>query len=783
MQEPRIPDNEAERLDALRRLNLLDTAAEARFDRITRIAQRHFQVPIALVSLVDKERQWFKSKQGLDACETSRGISFCGHAILSEEIFSIPNALEDPRFADNPLVTDGPKIRFYAGAPLHAPNGHRIGTLCIIDDKPRAFSTEELVVLRDLADAVEAELERGHLLRAQVELSSFKHVLDRTLDMIFMFDTRTLKFNYVNDGARQSMGYTQDELLQMHPYDIKPEIQKEKFEQLIAPLLAGEKQVLNFETLHRHKDGHDFPVSIALQIVRSDGEADRFVAIVRDITERKRLDRLKSEFISTVSHELRTPLTSIRGALGLVLGKATGGIPEKAQLMLGMAERNCDRLTLLINDLLDLDKIESGRLEVDLKPADLLELAKRALEDNEGYARQHNVTLRLHTDLMHAPIQGDAHRLLQVFANLISNAVKFSPQGSEVVISVSQRGDHVRATVRDQGAGIPEHFRDRIFQRFAQADSSDTRQKGGTGLGLSITKAIVERHNGKIEYETELGKGTAFHFDLPVFHASLIGTPDSASGVRVLVCEDNPDVATILAAMLEQKGINSDIAASAEAARTLLATQAYRMLMLDLSLPDADGIQFLQELRSVPATADLPVIIVSGRAEEGRIGFTGDGVAIVDWIQKPVKPARLEAALREALRRNNRPRILHVEDDADIIQIAQSLLSARAEFSHVATVHGARSLLGKNDYDLVILDLGLTDGSGLDLLDELKGRCPVMIFSGQNPDGDVSGRVHAALTKSMTSNEQFVETIQKILNDQTALHQPSSYMQTCGSTS
>ena len=158
MKKPDIPRNEDKRQSALCSLNILDTPAENRFDRITRRAQQHFGVPITLVSLVDAERQWFKSRQGLDAPETPRDISFCGHAILSNDIFYIPDAHEDPRFADNPLVTGPPHVRFYAGAPLRAPNGERIGTLCIIDNKPREFTLEELSVLRDLADEVEKEL-------------------------------------------------------------------------------------------------------------------------------------------------------------------------------------------------------------------------------------------------------------------------------------------------------------------------------------------------------------------------------------------------------------------------------------------------------------------------------------------------------------------------------------------------------------------------------------------------------------------------------------------------
>jgi DNA-binding response OmpR family regulator/nitrogen-specific signal transduction histidine kinase len=503
-------------------------------------------------------------------------------------------------------------------------------------------------------------------------------------------------------------------------------------------------------------------MELAVSEMQINGER-MFTGIVRDITERKKVERVKSEFISTVSHELRTPLTSIRGALGLVLGKAADQLPEKMRNMLEMANRNSERLTLLINDILDLEKIESGSLEFEFSTVDLVLIARRAVEDNAGYAQKHHVSLALNTALEHAPINGDEHRLLQVFANLISNAVKYSPRDGSVEISVTPHAGGYRVAVRDDGSGIPEEFRSRIFQRFAQADSSDTREKGGTGLGLSITKAIVERHDGQIDYVSTQGNGTVFHFDLPVAQAAIRVNTRVANGSRVLICEDNADVAEILAAMLETEGVVSDIAATAMAARSLLAQNVYRLLLLDLSLPDIDGLQFLNELRAAPATIELPVIVVSGRAIEGRSQFSGDAMMVVDWIQKPVDSARLKRTIREVLSRSVRPHILHVEDDLDIVQVTQMLLEEMADVSHVASVQGARKLLGEEDFDLVILDLGLADGSGIELLDEMKGRCPVVIFSAQIPDREITAQVTAALTKSMTSNEQLLATIMNIL--------------------
>ncbi|WP_455209659.1 PAS domain S-box protein [Kaarinaea lacus] len=1279
MQEPTIPNNESERLESLRQLLVLDTPAEERFDRLTRLAKEVFQVPIALVSLVDSGRQWFKSKQGLEACETPRNISFCGHAILSSDILYVPNALEDARFADNPLVTNAPHIRFYAGAPLTTVEGYRVGTLCIIDDKPRSLSTKELRTLRDLADCVqdelnraralsrfhgdaskpasgnelslqarvEAEIKRNHQLlniisraqsqfikesenknvfdellreilqltdseygfigeilytpenqpylkshaltniawneetsrfyeenapqglefynlntlfgatitsgqavisnnpsqdsrrgglpqghpplnaflgvpffagdnfigmaglanrpqgydeqlvefiqpllatcanlidalrqekrrrQAEEELNRFKHVLDDTLDMIFMFDAETLRFNYLNQGAINSMGYTHDEFMQLTPYEIKPLISETEFRTLITPLLTSKKSALHFETLHRRKDGSDFPVEIFLQLVKDDGNQGRFVAIVRDIserkaaeqeskcytsalerlhtitthpsmdlqqkihalldlgrevfdlplaivsciegdryivdyisgpegappagtefslqttycvhtlqadrplgfhhagiseicshpcyqtfklesyigaplmvgtqrygtlnfsgpeagskpfsqthysliqlfaqwvgnelaqyrinqellevtawrqtildsanasiistdidgiiqtfnkgaermlgysaeeviskvspaiihdenevvqraeelskelgytiepgfevfvakarlstaderewtyirkdgsrfpvllsvtavrdsfgdikgylgiasdlTERKKVDRMKSEFVSTVSHELRTPLTSIRGALGLLLGKSAAELSPRSRNLLEMANRNSERLTLLINDILDLEKIESGRLEFHFELVDLIDVSRTAVEANEGYAQQHNIMLRLYNEVDRAMIWGDSHRLLQVFANLISNAVKYSPPDDVVEISISRHKNFFRVSVNDSGSGIPDEFRSRIFQRFAQADSSDTREKGGTGLGLSICKAIVERHHGRIQYDSEPNKGTVFYFDLPQWHAPDTKKTTSSSPQRVLICEDNMDVATILNEFLQQENVAGDIAASAEAARGFLQNSDYALLLLDLSLPDADGMEFLRELRSQESTRQLPIIVISGRAEEGRSAFKGSGISVVDWLQKPLDKTKFSELLHETLRGRQLPVVLHVEDDLDMVQVTQLLLDDMADYRYATNLKQARNMLedASQHVDLVILDLNLPDGSGVDLFNAIQGHCPIVVLSGNEPSNEISEKAAAALIKSKTNSHELLETIKRVLN-------------------
>lgn len=500
------------------------------------------------------------------------------------------------------------------------------------------------------------------------------------------------------------------------------------------------------------------------EVQRSEsGRPSRVFGMALDITERKAAERLKNEFVSTVSHELRTPLTSIRGALGLSLSGKLGEIPAKARKMLEVADRNSERLSLLINDILDLEKIESGRLDFELKETDLVEVVRHALDSNEGYASRYKVSLSLSSAPASARVVVDEHRLAQALANLLSNAIKYSPSGGTVEVAIEDGPDAFRISVKDRGEGIPEAFRSQIFGRFAQADATDARERGGTGLGLSITKAIVERHGGTIEFESSIGVGTTFFFSIPKLPEPSVPAFDARNPASVLICEDNADVASILGELLSAEGVSSEVTHTGADALALLEERNYRLLLLDLSLPDGDGLSVLSALRENPKTRDLPVIVVSGRANEGRAKSGAVAVSVVDWIQKPISEERLRRALRLALGDSAQPRVLHVEDDLDVVQVVQGILQGTCDYRFVTGVAAARRLLAVTSFDLVILDLSLPDGSGTDLLEDIKGQSPVLVFAGRQPPLAVSKAITAALTKSTTSNEQLLATVRRVL--------------------
>lgn len=280
------------------------------------------------------------------------------------------------------------------------------------------------------------------------------------------------------------------------------------------------------------ESGKGVDYEISLEYVIPDMDEPSLVVMYRDVTERKAAERAKNEFISTVSHELRTPLTSMRGALQMVSSGVMGEVPGKMQELIDMAGRNTDRLMTLINDILDLEKIEAEKMEYHLEPLDLVELIEQATEANRFYAQRFNVTLVPRIDMAEAPYvtMGDWNRLMQVMDNLLSNAAKFSHEGGEVHINLYRHKDWIRMSVRDYGTGIPEGSQSKIFGRFVQSDSSDTRAKGGTGLGLAIVRPIVASHNGAISFHSEENVGTEFYVDLPRFdgeHASAVEKSDS----------------------------------------------------------------------------------------------------------------------------------------------------------------------------------------------------------------------------------------------------------------
>ena len=335
-------------------------------------------------------------------------------------------------------------------------------------------------------------------------------ILDNAAEAILIFSSSG-KIERANVAAQQLFGYPYSQFTQLHIGSLLPELQHAS-EALLETRLGRAIEVVGM-TAERTA----LQLEISLSSYALD-ERTRYICLLHDISERKKVERLKSEFVATVSHELRTPLTSIKGSLELVNAGVLGPIPESAGTMLGIAQENTVRLVQLVNDILDIEKLELGEASLPLSRADLRDLLKQALEQNQGYADTFSVSLSLDLQGLPAsvPVNVNPLRLQQVLSNLIGNAVKFSDPGAQVQIIADINGQDARIRVCDQGPGIAQEFRSRIFQKFAQADSSDTRQRGGTGLGLSICKALMTRMNGTIGFESVERQGSTFYITLPL---------------------------------------------------------------------------------------------------------------------------------------------------------------------------------------------------------------------------------------------------------------------------
>lgn len=764
MQVPPVPPDEAARQADLDSLRILDTPAGPQLERLVHLASRLLEMPISLISLVDRDRQWFKAKVGLEASETPRSFAFCAHAVAAGQGLEVPDALADPRFSDNPLVTGDPHIRFYAGEVLHSPAGQPLGTLCVIDTKPRRLSEEDHALLKDLADLASQALWSHTAMQLKRDLldheSQLSFLSEHSSDLLARHDPGG-HFRFVSPSLRRLLGYEAGDILGKLPLEfVIPGDAETMTRAFKAAIRKAPPSPFQFRV--RHKDGHpvwlesemvavedpatgavrevvvtsrDISVRVAMEenltareafyrhmienldegvvlqgpkgilqansracqilglteaqlrgrdsmdprwravhedgspwpgethpamevlatrqvvrdevmgIHRPDGSlawlhvnaipvgtdevvvsfsdiTERFAAmgalreseeryrglvdalpdllyrvardgtyldvapgasldplapaadmlgrnlrdflppgiadliqagleevlasgeprtlqlhydrgsgprdyetrlsrcgpdecllVVRDVSERTAADRMKREFVATVSHELRTPLSAIRGALGLLQGPPSAQLGDDAKEMLDIARRNTERLMRLINDILDLEGLESGQLQLSFRTQPLAALAREAVEAMRPLALQFDMPLTAEIAEV-GQVRVDGPRLVQAIGNLLSNAVKFSPARTPVTLTVDRRDAWLRVEIQNGGPGIPEAFQPRIFGQFAQADASDTRARGGTGLGLSITKTLVERMGGRIGFESRPGM-TRFFIEFP----------------------------------------------------------------------------------------------------------------------------------------------------------------------------------------------------------------------------------------------------------------------------
>ena len=596
--------------------------------------------------------------------------------------------------------------------------------------------------------------ESADRLRRQTQL-----ILESAGEGIIGIDAR-YRITFANAAGERMLGYEPGELFGrdvfnvLHPTrtDGTPLPQNET--PIFAALVEGSSRSQAEGTFWR-KDGSSFPVQYVGAPIRGGTAIAGAVITFQDVTQRREVERLKNEFISVVSHELRTPLTSIRGALGLLAGGKVGAVPEKAQRMLDIAVANTDRLVRLINDILDIERIDSGRAGMQKREADIGDLMSQAVDVMRAMAEKNGVALELRP--VKAQVTVDSDRLIQTFTNLISNAIKFSPPGGTVTLQGQVVDDKLQLQVNDQGRGIPKDKLESIFERFQQVDASDSREKGGTGLGLAICRTIIMQHGGKIWAESMPGKGSTFHIELPMAETSAqsYGTQLS-DGAFVLVCDDDAAVREVVGNLLEARGFRVKTVGSGAEAIRVAASERPDLIVLDLVMPSLNGWQVTDVLKKDPKTADIPVVIFSVlRPNESEGGEKATEVA--GWVTKPLEESQLFKTLSNALRgRNSRTRVLVVEDDPDLSRVMEYMLERDGIEVRIArSGREAVQVLSEFKPDLLVLDLVLPLGDGFTVVQWLRQSknfrdLPVMVYSGRDLTSDEKSKLTVGRTQFFT---------------------------------
>ncbi len=712
MQAPPVLENEPQRLHRLQQLGTLDTGAEAILDAFTELAASITGMPIALITLVDQDRQWFKSAVGLtQGSQTPRAISFCGHAIAGEGLFEIEDARLDPRFADNPLVTGSPLVTHYAGAPLVMPGGERIGTLCVIGDRPgrlderarqhllkMAQNVVRVLLLRENERSLEQRLKVERALR---ESEARWHAITELLPQIIWsanaqgeeeeFNQRWLDFTGESASGRPGAW-----MARVHGDD------QENLRRVWAHHLKSGRPFEQEFRLWHHSGGFHWILARALPMRDDGGRIVRWIATLTDIQAQKQAqqdlieaNRQKDEFLAMLAHELRNPLAPVSTAAQLL--QLSADDPQRVRRTSELIARQVRHMTELVNNLLDVSRVTRGLVRIGRERVDLRQVLHDALEQTRPQieARHHH----LEPPETPAPLTviGDSVRLVQVLANLLGNAAKYTPEGGRLRVEMEPNGQQVRIRVSDNGSGIDAKLLPHVFDLFTQAERMPDRAQGGLGVGLALVRSLVELHGGTIEAHSD-GPGTGSTFTVYLPLAEEVGNrepplggetpvavsapkdssvptspseiyapaatqppplepgilsqpphPDQAevktrAGLAVMVVDDNADAADLMGIWLESQGHEVRVCLDPLEALAAAHARPARVYVLDIGLPGMDGNTLARRLREDPRNRDATLIALTGYGQAQDI-LQSKEAGFDQHFVKPADPSRLAAVI------------------------------------------------------------------------------------------------------------------------------------------
>ena len=633
------------------------------------------------------------------------------------------------------------RVRSVIVVPIISSDGEPLGVIMLQSEEVGAFDEHGLRLVEAAAMQIRnalnnAELHRyireqaerlGVMLRTQqIDAAKNQAILEGIADGVMMADAngRVTLFNAAAERIfslprTQALGRFQDEILGLYGSSARAWLaQIQEWKQNPESCGSDEFMAQQLEIEKRMVSVHLSPV------VSPSQEFLGVVSVFRDITREVEAERAKNEFVSTVSHELRTPMTSVKGYVDLLLMGAVGSLEPQQENFLQKVQSNANRLTKLVNDLLDISRIETGRFELEPEPLSMAERIEEVLEMLLPKVQEKGLALRSVMPASLPNVQADRDRLTQILVNLVGNAYKYTPKG-EVCVYAYVRDEMMHVAIADTGIGIAPANQRRIFERFFREESVLTEEVTGTGLGLAITVSLIQLHGGEIFLESELGEGSIFTFTMPLAEGEptedVGAAPDDwltekPRAFTVLVVEDDPDVGNLLCMTLGHEGFRVKLAASGEEALQMAQEQAPDLISLDIRLPDINGFEVLRRLRSQPETADIPVVVVSVISDEAR----GMRFGAVDYLTKPIDEEKLIRVVKRTLKQTD-DTILVVDDDRETLRKLRLALHSQGMQVRTAT-EGMRALkLAQNLHPaLMVLGLKLSDMDGYQILEHLK---------------------------------------------------------------
>ena len=878
---------EQSRIAALKNFQILDTMPEREFDDLTLLASQICETPIALISLIDENRQWFKSRVGLSATETPRDMAFCDHAINGDDLFIVTDPTKDERFASNPLVTKDLQIRFYAGAPLTTSDGHNLGTLCVIDSKPRQLNDKQKRALNTLARTVINLLETrremsafknltaaptanssikdkvfenadstGNLFKPKKditeELSFFnrylKHYLIATLIIIVTMTLKMVLESIIQVDApviffacavllaawRGGFGaglYTTLVGVLIIDYFFMPplgDLFGHTFGQDLRLLIFIAQGILisllcasriRSEQLLRHAG-----TELESRVSKRTNQLARAISdLQQEVQERRILQedlqqardealesaRQKSEFLANMSHEIRTPMNGVIGVTGLLLETK---LDDEQKRFTEIIRSSGESLLTVINDILDFSKVEAGKLELEILDFDLRETIESTIElfSNAAQAKNNELAMLIYSDVP-LKLSGDAGRIRQILSNLVSNAIKFTKQG-DIVVRVKKTREtstnvQLNFSVTDTGEGISKKVQAKLFQPFTQSDASTTRRFGGTGLGLSISKRLVEMMDGQIGIESEDGKGATFWFDITLnkqkmfstaYHNELKSVLDHSelNHRQILIVDDNAVNREVLVYQTQSWGMQVQEAANGMEAIAVLDKHPIELIILDLQMPDIDGLETAYHIVAGKNQDAVPPIIMMLSSGLKVNEETMQELGIKAFLTKPYRQDDLLDTIYKTLKLNKdetsansdihipiRPeteilpqsperskRILLVEDNQVNQLVAQAQLK-KIGYQADVVANGIEALRALEilPYDLVLMDCQMPEMDGYEATRAIRARnwkvsnIPIIALTAHAIEGEREKCLQAGMNDYISKPVE-KEALQQIIN-------------------